>query len=155
MPSLARAFAWSGRILVSSTLLGCAGCLAPGGTHDTQDSAAFFAEALQATPVQRQRLWTRQRQAPDGSDRALRLALLQSLPGHSGYAPEQAQRRLQALAQGGDADAALARLRLDELAQARACSAEQARLQRKLWRLVDIEHTLDEEGHERPTDSAR
>lgn len=155
MPSLARAFACAGRILGPSLLLCAAGCQSIGSSPAPQDNAVFFATALQAGSAQRQRLWSQQRQSAGDRDARLRVALLQSLPGHAGYAPEQAQRRLQALAGGEDQAAALARLRLGELAQAQACEREQASLQEKLQRLVDIEHKLDEEDHERPTDSAR
>jgi hypothetical protein len=91
-----------------------------------------------------------------GSDAELKIALLQSLPGHAGYDGGSARRRLQAIANRDNGDnSALARIRLGELASANDCRADLQQLQQRLDKIVDIERSLDGNGHAPAPNPAR
>ncbi|MGH8444063.1 MAG: hypothetical protein ACREVL_02295 [Solimonas sp.] len=113
-----------------------------------------FYAAASASPARRETLWRGVRDARD-ADGGLKLALLQSLPGHSGYDPVQARRRLLAIARGDGDDGALARVRLAELNAAAECRAETQAMQQRLNKIVDIERSLDGNGHAKTPNPAR
>lgn len=152
---LAQGFAWSGLILGLSTacLVGCG--LDAGVRHDPAP-AQFLQQALNAAPDEREQMWARARKEPGGPQAKLHVALLQSLPAHSGYDLLSARRALQRLGSDDDDEiAAVARIRLAELDMTRSCSAQNQDLQKRLKKVIDIERTLDEEGHDRPSDPGR
>ncbi len=99
---------------------------------------------MNARPERREALWRATRNSDGSQDNELRIALMQSLPDHSGYDPAAARRRLQnLLAHEPQADVAgIARLRLAELKTADACSDEQTLLRQRLAKMVEIERTL-------------
>jgi len=104
----------------------------------------LLTQALNARPERREALW-RANGDSDGSDEAeLRVALLQTVPEHSGHDPAAARRRLGVLlAHKPRADlASLARLRLAELRATDDCSSELATMRARLAQLIDIEQEL-------------
>lgn len=101
--------------------------------------------AVNATPDQREKLWRQYRGSNGSESGRWRIALLESLPSHSGYDLAAAQRDLRRIgARRGDADLRnLARLRLAELDAQRDMQASNADLQRRLDQIVSIERGLD------------
>jgi hypothetical protein len=78
----------------------------------------------------------------------LRVALLQSVPHHSGYDPARAREQLDALASRSPASrdvAMVARLRLAEMGETAACRSEATELRARLSRVVDIERRLNQD----------
>jgi hypothetical protein len=111
----------------------------------------FLDRALTASASTREAMWRQTQAATRNQDTQLRLALMQSVPDHSGYDPAAAQRGLRGvLAQDPPADlAAVARVRLDELrsvSQANQCVGENQELRRRLAEVVNIERELDNRG---------
>lgn len=121
-------------------------------SDDLQTPLEFFAVAT-VEPAHREAMWRTLRSRPDSPDKAVKTALLQSLPGHSGYDAGVARQRLSAISYSEDGEAAaLARIRLAELAggSGRAdadCRAEVRDLQQRLDAIVDIERSLDRHGN--------
>ncbi|HEY9545599.1 MAG TPA: hypothetical protein VIR56_06315 [Solimonas sp.] len=99
------------------------------------------------------------RHQQESSENTLKRALLQSMPGHSGYDPGTARRRLSAISYSKNTeDAALARIRLTEISNGSAsddCRSEVHDLQQRLDKIVDIERTLDRNGNAAKSDPAR
>ncbi|NKF22416.1 hypothetical protein [Solimonas marina] len=145
--------------------------------EDVQSPLAFFTYAS-ITPDQRESLLQHLQREPDGEDKAVKLALLQSLPGSSAYNPVTARQRLSAISYSRNAEyAALARLRLHEMSDAglppprapvapptntthdsaalAACNVQVKTLQDRLDKIVDIERSLDNNGNGTQPDSAR
>jgi len=147
-------------------------CSAMPSPHSSSDDAAddlrtpleFFAYAS-ITPAKREALVHELQKLPESEDSAVKLALLQSLPGSSVYDPGTARRRLQAISYSDKREyAALARLRLNEMSQgsgsaqsqahtvtaseeAQQCRAQVENLQTRLDKIVDIERSLDSYGN--------
>lgn len=101
----------------------------------------YLLEARGRDDAGRELLWQQAAAGRGGGDAAseLRLALLQSLEGHSGYAPAAAERRLRSLRAAkppAEIDA-VARLRLSELQEYRHWRGEADRAGRELERLKD------------------
>jgi len=156
MPSPAPASRWPGpvrRVAASCAAVLLGGCAlqqsltASRGTDDLE----LLDRALTGSPAAREALWRQAQAATPGQDTQLRLALLQSVPDHSGYDPASAQRNLRGLlAQDPPADlAAVARVRLDELraaSSANQCLGENQELRRRLAEVVNIERQLDNRG---------
>jgi len=94
-------------------------------------------------------MWRQTQAAERDQDTQLRLALLQSVPDHSGYDPGAAQRNLRnLLAQEPPSDlAAVARVRLDALRSTNQCVGENQELRRRLAEVVNIERQIDNRGH--------
>ena len=114
--------------------------------YSAADHLAFLSQALQAEPPERELLWRGLAGAPPSEDQQLRVALMQSLPNHSGHDPAAARARLDALAarHPGLRDvAAVARLRLAELDETAACRSEATELRARLARVVDIERRMN------------
>lgn len=138
---------------------------------DLRTPLEFFAYAS-ITPDQREALLRDLRSRPTSEDSAVKLALLQSLPGSSAYEPGTARRRLSAISYSDNAQyAALARLRLNEMGGGgaapaspvvasssvndAACRAEVQTLQDRLDKIVDIEKSLDNYGNGAKPNPAR
>lgn len=144
MRTRGRFFAWSGLALCCSWLLSaCA--LQPllqelGGTSEVE----YLTRALKASPSERRFLWKVARNHDGTPEAQLRLAVMQSLPGHDGYDPDTAKRRLQSLSGSGRPPdvAMVARLRLAELREDAICQDEIGKLQERLSKIVDIERSL-------------
>lgn len=147
MRALARASAWSGLLLLLS-LGGCATMEAPswrlpiGGPGP--EPVEFLAEAIKAGPQGREAMWQALRGADPGRDQKLRIALLQSLPDHSGYNRVAAQRNLRKLLAGSlsSGQRAAASVRLHELESATACQVEVKSLRQRMAAVVEIERKL-------------
>jgi hypothetical protein len=110
------------------------------------DEMKFLTVAYEADPMARESLWRTAATAGKSADTDLRVALLQSLPGHSGYDPLAARERLQQLASKPSVPpeiGAVARLRLAHLEQDAALAAEVAQLKQRLARVVEIEKRLN------------
>lgn len=149
------------RLVVASLLLaGCAGMplyqgmpWADAPSQSGNVHLDFLLSAQAADGPSREALWQQVRNGQRGEPVAdLRIALIQSLEGHSGYDSAAAERRLRALRAGKPAPAidAVARLRLTELQdqrqyrlQAENASRELSNLRSRLAQLVDIERRLD------------
>ncbi len=147
MPALARASAWSGLFLLLS-LAGCASMepiswrLPIGGPGP--EPVEYLAQALAASPPQREAMWQALRSDDPGTEQKLRVALMQSVPEHSGYNRGVAQRRLrkllsQSLSSG---QRAAASVRLHELDSATQCQVEVQDLRQRMAAVVDIERRL-------------
>lgn len=149
MRTLARVSAWSGLLLLFS-LGGCATIEAPawrlpiGGPGP--ESVEFFAEAVAAGPQAREAMWQSLRGGDPGTEQKLRMALLQSLPEHSGYNRTAAQRNLRKLlgrsSPLNSSQRAVARVRLHELESATACQVEVQSLRQRMAAVVEIERKL-------------
>ena len=122
---------------------GCA--LGPVTPASPVDALEFLGRAEDGGPAEYAAMWKETLAAPRSQDRILRIALLQSVPGHAGYDPAEAQRKLGALiAQNPPAGmAAVARMRLDELKSREQCLAQTRELQHQLAEVVDIERQID------------
>ncbi|HWY26199.1 MAG TPA: hypothetical protein VNX47_14840 [Nevskia sp.] len=113
------------------------------------DDLDFLDRAVSSAPAAREAMWRETASAGHSQDTQLRLALLQSVPDHSGSDPAAAQRNLRnLLAQSPPQDlAAVARIRLDELRSSNQCVGETQELRRRLAEVVNIERNLDSRGH--------
>lgn len=110
------------------------------------DPLAYLTQALAADARGREALWRGVDAADDSAAARLRLALLQSLPHHSGHDPVAARERLDALASGASAPpdvTAVARLRLAGMDEVAECRNEASELRQRLGRVVDIERRLN------------
>ncbi|MGH8480916.1 MAG: hypothetical protein ACRES8_00465 [Nevskiaceae bacterium] len=116
--------------------------------YAAEDHVAFLTQALGADAKGREAMW-RNYGAGNGSEaEQLRVALLQSLPHHSGYDPAAARERLDTLATRTPASfdvAVVARLRLAEMGETAECRTETAELRQRLSRVVDIERRLNQD----------
>lgn len=127
-------------------LAGCAAWFP--GEYTTTDHLGFLAEALATDARGRETLWRSMEGAGSSDDARLRVALLQSLPDHSGYDPAAARARLDALAARNPASpevAAIARLRLAQMGETAECRNEANELRQRLARVVDIERRLNKD----------
>lgn len=153
MPSPEPVSSWSGpvrRSALSCVLAGLlAACAAQPAGPRAADELEFLDHALSGSPAAREALWRETQAAGRSQETQLRLALLQSVPDHSGSDPAAAQRGLrQLLAQSPPQDlAAVARVRLDELRASNQCVGETQELRRRLAQVVNIERDLDNRGH--------
>jgi len=126
------------------------GCAAWSRHATAEDHLTFLSQALDADARTRETLWRDfGARATGGSDDALlRVALLQSLPNHSGYDAAAARVRLDALASRNPVSvqvAAMARLRLAEMGDSAECRDEVAQLKQRLARVVEIERRMNQE----------
>lgn len=112
------------------------------------DATQFLAAAVEAEPARREKLWHEARGAPRTADGRLRKAVLQSLPGHSGYDPDAAERSLKGLAAKDSPPdiGAVARIRLATLHTQTGCHDEVEALRKRLAAIADIERQLDRNG---------
>ena len=125
MPSRGRVSSCSGRYLLllislcGPLLSACAALPVGGRTASTLEHVQFLMQATQADPAGRRQLWFDLLRQPDGDDRELRLAFLESLPGHPGSSPAAARFHLNQISTGTGSDAirAMAKLRLSQLNQ--------------------------------------
>ena len=148
MPALARVSAWSGLLLLCS-LSGCASMepmswrLPIGGPGP--EPVEFLAEALSASPAAREALWQSLRSSDPGTDQKLRVALMQSVPEHSGYNRAAAQKRLRKLLTQrlNPGQRAVAQVRLNELESSSQCQVEVQSLRQRMAAVVDIERRLN------------
>lgn len=130
---------------------------ATGGFHlrsdRSSDHVELLARALSADAQTREKMWRDAAPATRSQSAALDRALLQSVPGHSGYDPNAAESALVALLNDLPPDDLewVARMRLAELrTETRAgteCRQENAQLKQRLSRVVDIERKLNRNGH--------
>jgi len=100
---------------------------------------------LDATPDQREKMWRHARKGDGSRESELRIAVMQSLPGHTGYDAPAARRHLQVLRGGTASDdeiAAVAQLRLAEMHAEDALRDENQSLRQRLSQLVDIERSM-------------
>ncbi|MDB5970721.1 MAG: hypothetical protein JWQ90_3171 [Hydrocarboniphaga sp.] len=108
---------------------------------------------MNATPDQREKLWRAHRGDTGSEAGRLRIALLQSLPSHSGYDPAAAQRDLKKISSRSQVDPDLrnlAKLRVAELDTMLEYQASNADLQRRLDKIVSIERSLDTAADKQP-----
>jgi hypothetical protein len=112
------------------------------------DHLAFLSQALDADPRGRETIWRSMTGSDASDDTRLRIALMQSLPHHSGYDPAAARERLDALATRtpiAPEVATVARLRLAEMNETAECRGEASELRQRLARVVDIERRLNQD----------
>lgn len=138
---------WSGRIRSASSLaavLLCTACAVHPSGADPVADLQFLHRATDGGSAEREALWRNAQNAKHTPDDALRIALLQSVPDHSGYDPAAAQQKLRALAQSPIPEiAAVAHTRLDELRSGSQCLGETQELRRRLAQVVEIERRID------------
>jgi hypothetical protein len=153
MPNPAPVSRWSGRVqrtLVSTAifmlLTGCAHHLTRSYAVDDVD---FMRRAVEGSGPTREAMWKETQAAERTQNNQLRIAILQSVPDHSGADTAAAQRSLRnLLAQNPPPEiAAVARLRLSELRSSDQCSVEAQELRRRLAQVVNIERRFDAQGH--------
>lgn len=129
--------------------LGTAGCASWSSRGNSAvDHLEFLSQALSADARAREALWKSSAGGADSDDAQLRIALLQSLPNHSGYDPAAARQRLQALAAKNPTSvevASVARLRLAQLDDSEGCRAEVQELKQRLAKVVDIERRMNKD----------
>ena len=159
MPILEPVSSWPGlarRAALSCAMAGLLGGCAtqPFTGSRATDDLEFLDRALSSGSATREAMWHETAAGGRGTQEAqLRLALLQSVPDHSGSDPAAAQRGLRALlAQSPPPDlAAVARVRLDELRDElkanNQCVGENQQLRRRLAQVVNIERELDNRGN--------
>ena len=114
------------------------------------DEIQYLTIALEADPGAREALWKTAGTAGKSDEAELRVALLQSVPGHSGYDPVAAHDSLERIAARPAAPEAIttvARLRLAQVDQDAAMAAEITQLKQRLARVVEIEKRMN--GKER------
>ncbi|MDB5985995.1 MAG: hypothetical protein JWR16_1048 [Nevskia sp.] len=89
-------------------------------------------------------MWRHARKGDGSRESELRIAVMQSLPGHTGYDAPAARRHLQALRAASPPDeiAAVAQLRLAEMHTDDALRDENQSLRQRLSQLVDIERSM-------------
>jgi hypothetical protein len=155
MPVRAPGSAWSGRArrwpalwCISVLLLSGCAALFP-REYSAMDHLAFLTRALDADARGREALWRTYGRGGATDDAQLRVALLQSVPGHAGYDPAAARVRLDALAGQNPAPvevATVARLRLAEMNETVECRNEATELRARLARVVDIERRLNQDN---------
>ncbi|MBL6750934.1 MAG: hypothetical protein ISP90_10455 [Nevskia sp.] len=136
----------------------CAGCAtAPQRVPDALAETEFLGRAMEQSPAAREATWRATLAGRPGIETSLRVALLQSVPEHSGYDPAAAQRGLRALlAQNPPEDvAAVARVRLGELRLRSQCENESLELRRRLSKVAQIERDLDPKLDPRPDPGRR
>lgn len=148
-PGRARWIAASGALAAAVLLGGCASMQPLVARSRSADELEFLDRAMSSGPVTRESMWRDAVSAGHGPETQLRLALLQSVPDHSGSDPAAAQRNLRnLLAQNPPSDlAAVARVRLDELRANNQCVGETQELRRRLAQVVNIERDLDKHGN--------
>src|SRR5882757_4421424 len=142
MPNPAHVLRWPGLFLLFSlTISGCAWI--PLQLHAIPP-LEYLSTALDATPDQREKMWRHARKGDGSRESELRIAVMQSLPGHTGYDAPAARRHLQALRGGAAPDevAAVAQLRLAEMHAEDALRDENQSLRQRLSQLVDIERSM-------------
>lgn len=153
MPNPEPVSRWPGRVrwtvascLAVILLSGCAIDSLTARSH-AADDLEFLDRAMSSGPAAREAMW-RETSAGRGQEAQLRVALMQSVPNHSGSDPAAAQRNLRSLlAQNPPQDiAALARVRLDELRSSSQCVGETQELRHRLAQVVNIERDLDNRG---------
>ena len=143
---------WHGRARLAAFSFGVAaalcGCTAMRPVSNTRavDDLEFLGRAMDGGGATREAMWKETGAAVHTQDTALRLALLQSIPDHSGYDPAAAQHNLRALLAQNPPEsiAALARVRLNDLRSSNQCVGETQELRRRLSQVVDIERQLDD-----------
>lgn len=129
-------------MLVSAIALGLGGCASlPPMPNSAREQLDFMAQVLSATPAAREATWQQLRSAANTERNELRIGLMQSVPGHSGYDPVAAQRRLHGFVSRTTSPelASVARVRLAEIAAASSCREEVLDLRRRMTMMVDIE----------------
>lgn len=122
------------------------GCALLSPRAGAADHLAYLTQALATDATGREALWRGANAADPSAEGQLRVALLQSLPNHSGHDPAAARERLAALANGGRAPAdvaAVARHRLAEMGEMAECRREADELRQRLGRVVDIERRMN------------
>ena len=117
--------------------------------YSNRDTLQFMTQVMSADLQTREQLWTQISAEPQSLEDPVRVALMQSVPGHSGYDPAVAQTQLQELldlSPEGESTPVM-RLRLAELKESADCRNGLARAKRRLEKVVDIERKLKSNGH--------
>lgn len=116
-------------------------------TYTATTELEFLVGAINADPMEREALWDQSVQRSEDGDeqQALRMALLASLPGHSGHAPGRAERRLREIRDSSNTPgiAAIAALRLSDLRVRRECEDTISELEERLSQIANIERDLE------------
>lgn len=131
---------------MAAALCGCTAIQRPVSNSRAVDDLEFLGRAMEGGGATREAMWKETSVAGHTQDTALRLALLQSIPDHSGYDPAAAQHNLRGLLAQNPPEsiAALARVRLNDLRSSNQCVGETQDLRRRLSEVVDIERQLDD-----------
>ncbi len=142
-----------------SAMLAVSGCSSwssfsiPDIRDDSRGHVDFLSRALVADGSARESMWRNTQPGKRSQDAQLRRALMQSVPGHSGYDPGAGEAALQLLLNEDPPSdiIAVARMRLaqlrTELRGAAECRQEVGQLKQRLSRVVNIERKLNQNGH--------
>jgi hypothetical protein len=126
-----------------SAALMVSGCASWSPIVDPTGNIDYLVRALRADASSREQMWRGTVPSGGSEEARLRRALMQSVPGHTGYEPAAAESALQRLADDGSGDiASVARLRVAEMKADQACRQEVTQLRQRLSRVVDIERKL-------------
>lgn len=112
--------------------------------NPVDDHLRFLGMAIQSEPRERLAMWN----ALEGQEQfvRVRLALLQSVPGHPAYDPEAAKAAMRELIpQSRKATVALLEARMAEVDQLGLCYRKNANLQQRLDAVTAIEQQLQDE----------
>jgi hypothetical protein len=109
------------------------------------DPLTDLADVLGSDPGSRETMWLSARKDNSSPRAQLHTALLQSVPGHTGFDPGAAEHSLQALLTGdAPADVATAaRARLAELKAAGNCQTRVEELRKQVTKIVEIERKMN------------
>lgn len=129
-----------------SATLGLSACASWSPLLDPTGEVDYLTRALRADNAAREQMWRGTVPSRGSEEAMLRRALMQSIPGHSGYDASAAEGALQTLIDDAPpGTASIARLRLAELQADQACRQEVTQLKQRLTRVVEIERKLN--GH--------
>lgn len=111
-------------------------------------SLVFLDRAASGSAAARKQMWAALPAEAASDDDQLRRALLQTFPGHRGYALDAGISKLQQLRdfEHQPEIARLARLRLATLDEQMECRAQREQLQKRLDRIIEIERALQGNG---------
>ncbi len=125
---------------------GCA--YMPTNSGSARQQLDFMAQAMAANPAAREAQWQAMRNDNSSAESSeLHIALMQSIPDHTGYDPVAARRRLKAfLSRNPSPDlAAVARVRIAELDASTSCHDEVSDLRKRMSMMVEIERRQSSE----------
>lgn len=134
-------------------VLALSGCTTLSALSASRDSAGdqldFMVQAMSANPSEREALWQSTRNGGQSQRAELRFALMQSIPGHSGYDPAAARKNLNHFLLGNPSPglASVARARIAELDASSSCRTDAAEMHHRVDQMVDIERHQDLQGH--------
>jgi len=140
-----RAPALAGTVMALAMAMTACTTWGPVARMSGPDPLTDLADVVGSDPAMREALWLAARKDNATPRAQLHTALLQSVPGHSGFDPGAAEHNLQALL-AGDAPpdvATAARARLAELKASGNCQTRVEELRKQVTKIVEIERKMN------------